>query len=193
MVKVGFLVEGDTEKKIISSDKFREFCFQNNIEIVADIFPPKGHRGKDVFKDSEKTKAYIDILKDKGVEHIIIIRDLEDLDCVVKAREEIKSDEVVKIIVVKAIESWFIADSSSLTSFFGQDYFHDSPESIDNPFSYLKNKSLEIKQRGISDKLIFAGIMLKYGFSIENAANHPNCPSAKYFINKLQSLSTIHS
>lgn len=192
MVKVGFLVEGDTEKKIIASDNFKEFCFRNNIEVAADIFPPKGGRGKDIFQDSEKVKAYINILKDKGVEHIFIIRDLEDLDCVIKAREEIKADEVVKIIVVKAIESWFIADSNTLTTYFGQDFSHDAPESIDKPFQFLKTKSLEIRQRGISDKLIFAGIMLKYGFSVENAASHPNCPSAKYFINKLQSLSKIH-
>jgi hypothetical protein len=193
MVKVGFLVEGDTEKKIISSDKFREFCFQNSIEIVGGALPPKGYRGKDRFVNAETVSGFIEILKDQGAEHIIVIRDLEDLDCIVKAREEIKSDEVVKIIVVKAIESWFVADSNTLTAYFEQDFHHDSPESIDNPFDYLKNKNKEIRNRGINDKLIFAGNMLRLGFSIENAANHPNCPSARYFINKLQSLSKIHS
>ena len=94
-----------------------------------------------------------------------------------------------KIIVVKAIESWFLADTKAISSYFEQDsYFHGLPESIEKPFDYLKQQSIDIKKRGISDKLIFAGIMLKNGFSIENAANHPNCPSAKYFINKLKSL-----
>lgn len=193
MVKISFLVEGDTEKKIISSDKFQEFCFRNNIEIIGQPLPSKGYRGKDVFKDYEKTQAFINVLKDQGSEYIFIIRDLEDLDCLVKAREEIKSDEAVKIIVVKTIESWFIADSDTMTSYLGEDFYHDAPENIDNPFHFLKSKSLEIKQRGISDKLIFTSIMLKNGFSIENAAKHPNCQSAKYFINKLQSLSRTHS
>jgi len=193
MVKVGFLVEGDTEKKIISSDRFKEFCLQYNIEIIGGALPPKGYRGKDRLKNVETVNGFIEILKDQGAEYIIAIRDLEDLDCVVKAREEIKSDEVVMIIVVKAIESWFIADNNTLTAYFEQDFYHDSPESIDNPFEYLKNKNKEIRNRGINDKLIFAGNMLRLGFSIENAADHPNCPSAKYFLNKLQSLSKIHS
>ena len=193
MVKIGFLVEGDTEKKIISSDKFKELCLRNNLEIIGNPLPPKGYRGKDIFKNPEKIKSYIGLLRDQGADYIIVVRDLEDLDCVIKAREEIQSDEVVKIIVVKTMESWFIADSNTLTSYFGQDFYHDLPESIEKPLKYLEFQNQEIKGRGINDKLIFAGIMLKYGFSIENAANHPNCQSAKYFINKLQSLSRTHS
>ena len=34
--------------------------------------------------------------------------------------------------------------------------------------------------------------MLKYGFTIENAANHPNCPSARYFLTKLQTLASAN-
>jgi hypothetical protein len=30
--------------------------------------------------------------------------------------------------------------------------------------------------------------MLEKDFSIQNAASHPNCPSAKYFLTKLQSI-----
>lgn len=189
MVKVGFLVEGDTEKKIILSDNFKAYCQSQNIEILPSILPTKGQRGKDIFKNKEKIDAFIEILKDNGAEYIFVIRDLEDLTCVIEAKNEIASDEVNKIIVVKAIESWFLADTKAISSYFEQDsYFHDLPESIEKPFDYLKQQSIEIKKRGISDKLIFAGIMLKHGFSIENAAKHPNCPSAKYFIKKLESL-----
>lgn len=189
MVKVGFLVEGDTEKKIILSDNFKAYCQSQNIEILPSILPAKGQRGKDIFKNKEKIEAFIKILKDNGAEYVFVIRDLEDLTCVIEARNEIVSDEVSKIIVVKTIESWFLADTQAISSYFEQEsYFHDSPESIEKPFDYLKQQSIEIKKRGISDKLIFAGIMLKNGFAIENAAKHPNCPSAKYFIKKLESL-----
>ncbi len=182
-------MEGDTEKKIILSDNFRAYCQSQNIEILPSILPTKGQRGKDIFKNREKIEAFIEILKDNGAEYIFVIRDLEDLTCVVEARNEIASDEVSKIIVVKAIESWFLADTQTISSYFEQEsYFHDSPESIEKPFDYLKQQSIAIKKRGISDKLIFAGIMLRNGFSIENAAKHPNCPSAKYFIKKLESL-----
>ncbi len=193
MVKVGFLVEGDTEKKIILSDNFKAFCRLNNIEVLPSIFPPKGKRGKDIFKDKEKIEAFVKILQDNGAEYIFVIRDLEDLPSIIDARNEIASDEVKKIIVVKAIESWFLADTKAIASYFEQDsFYHDSPESVEKPFDFLKQQSIEIKKRGISDKLIFAGIMLKNGFSIENAANHPNCPSAKYFIKKLESLNQVN-
>ena len=189
MVKVGFLVEGDTEKKIILSNNFKAYCQSQNIDILPSILPTKGQRGKDVFKNKEKIEAFIKILRDNGAEYIFVIRDLEDLTCVVEARNEIASDKVIKVIIVKAIESWFIADTKAISSYFEQDfYYHDSPESIENPFDFLKQQSIDIKKRGISDKLIFAGIMLKNGFSIENAAIHPNCLSAKYFIKKLESL-----
>ncbi len=182
-------MEGDTEKKIILSDNFKAYCQSQNIEILPSILPTKGQRGKDIFKNKEKIDAFIEILKDNGAEYIFVIRDLEDLTCVIEAKNEIASDEVSKIIVVKAIESWFLADTKAISSYFEQDsYFHDLPESIEKPFDYLKQQNIEIKKRGISDKLIFAGIMLKHGFSIENAAKHPNCPSAKYFIKKLESL-----
>ncbi|GGD48772.1 hypothetical protein GCM10011514_11130 [Emticicia aquatilis] len=192
MVKVGFLVEGDTEKKIILSDNFKAYCQSRNIEILPSILPTKGQRGKDIFKNKEKIEAFIEILKDNGAEYIFVIRDLEDLTCVIDAKDEIASDEVNKIIVVKAIESWFLADTKAISSYFEQDsYYHDLPESIEKPFDYLKRQSIEIKKRGISDKLIFAGIMLKNGFSIENAAKHSNCQSAKYFIKKLESLKPL--
>ncbi len=192
MVKIGFLVEGDTEKKIILSDNFKSYCQSQNIEILPSILPAKGQRGKDIFKNKEKIDAYIQILRDNGAEYIFVIRDLEDLTCVVEAKNEIASDEVNKIIVVKAIESWFLADTKAISSYLEQDsFYHDLPESIEKPFDYLKQQSIEIKKRGISDKLIFAGIILKNGFSIENAAKHPNCPSAKYFLEKLKSLKPL--
>lgn len=145
--------------------------------------PAKGQRGKDIFKNKEKIEAFIEILKDTGAKYIFVIRDLEDLNGVIEAKNEIASDEVSKIIVVKANESWFLADIKAISTYFEQDsYFHDLPESC------ICDLNVAIKKRGISDKLIFAGIMLKNGFSIENAAKHPNCPSAKYFIKKLESL-----
>lgn len=138
VVKVGFLVEGDTEKKIILSDSFKAYCKSQNIEILSSILPTKGQRGKDIFKNKEKIGAFVKILKDNGADYIFVIRDLEDLTCIVEARNEIASDEVNKVIVVRAIESWFTADTKAISSYFEQDsFYHDSPESIEKPFDYL--------------------------------------------------------
>ncbi len=190
MVKIGFLVEGDTEKKIIRSQIFNEFLASNNLEAIPTLFPAKGNMGKDVFKNLDKINSLIEILKEKGAEHIFVIRDLEDLECVILARNEINSESVQKVIVEKTIESWFLADTEALQKVFSSDnIIVEFPEKVKNPFNELKQISKEKENRGISDKLIFAARMLNNGFSIENAAKHPNCDSAKYFIKKLKSLS----
>jgi hypothetical protein len=190
MVKVGFLVEGDTEKKILKSQNFNELLKKFNLEAIPTFFPPKGKMGKDVFKNSEKLESFIEILKEKGAEHIFVMRDLEDLDCIVLARNQINSESIFKIVIEKTIESWFLADNITLKKvFLANEISIEYPEKIENPFLKLKEISLENTSRGISDKLIFASKMINNGFSIENAANHPNCDSAKYFIQKLKSLS----
>jgi hypothetical protein len=190
MVKIGFLVEGDTEKKIIRSQIFNEFLASNNLEAIPTLFPAKGNMGKDVFKNLDKINSLIEILKEKVAEHIFVIRDLEDLECVVLARNEINSESVQKVIVEKTIESWFLADTEALQKVFSSDnIIVEFPEKVKNPFNEPKQISKEKENRGISDKLIFAARMLNNGFSIENAAKHPNCDSAKYFIKKLKSLS----
>ncbi len=169
---------------------FNEFLASNNLEAIPTLFPAKGNMGKDVFKNSDKINSLIDILKEKGAEHIFVIRDLEDLQCVVLARNEINSESVQKVIVEKTIESWFLADTEALQKVFSSDNIKvEFPEKIENPFNELKQISIEKENRGISDKLIFAARMLNNGFSIENAAKHTNCDSAKYFIKKLKSLS----
>lgn len=55
----------------------------------------------------------------------------------------------------------------------------------------LKREFSVYADRGLGPKestLPARKMVKKYKFSIENAANHPNCPSAKYFINKLSEL-----
>lgn len=42
--------------------------------------------------------------------------------------------------------------------------------------------------RGVGDKKILARHILRNDFSFEAAASHPNCTSAKYFIDKLKSI-----
>lgn len=189
MVKIGFLVEGDTEKKIIVSENFKNLCETLQLEVLRSVFPPKGQRGKDVFKNSEKLNSFINILKDQGAKFVFVVRDLEDLDCVLQARKEIANDTVKKVIVVKAIESWFLADTTAIRLFFNDPHFECScPEEIEKPFEEIKQINIQKRGRGVSDKLILAGNMLKNGFSIESAAKHSNCPSAKYFLTKLRDI-----
>lgn len=193
MVKVGFIVEGDTEKQIVSSESFKTLCHSKGIEVISGVFPPnKKERGKDVFKNVEKLASFAALLYDRGADFIFCMRDLEDLSCITSAKEEIKStdEKVKKVIVVKQIESWFLGDITLLKTYFGEDYLElfpeaTIPEMIPKPGEKLKEISIRTRNgKGIGDKLLFAKSLIRNGFSIEHSAQH--CPSAAYFLNKLK-------
>ncbi|NDC31821.1 MAG: hypothetical protein EBZ58_13005 [Bacteroidetes bacterium] len=61
------------------------------------------------------------------------------------------------------------------------------------PIDLIKQLFLENIQRGIGrrGKPYLANYMLKNGFNIMNAAEHANCPSAKYFIAKLREIALL--
>jgi hypothetical protein len=198
MVKVGFMVEGETERLLLMSDDFKKLCWEMGIEIMGNIFPPhKKQRGKDLFRDAEKIKPYINILRDSGADFIFFIRDQEDLPCITSARQEIayEAQFTRKIIAVRKIESWFLADHLTMQSIFGERYastFHAEvqyPERQDKPDELLKKISLQTIDRGIGDRLLFTKKFINNGFSIQQSAKNPNCPSAAYFLKTLEQLS----
>lgn len=47
---------------------------------------------------------------------------------------------------------------------------------------------VEYTGRGTGDKVRTAKKVVKNHFNIENAGSHPNCPSAKYFLDKIDDL-----
>ena len=98
----------------------------------------------------------------------------------------------INIIAVKAIESWFLADSITLSIIFNiKNYQYNDPEGMtEKPFEILKSEFIKnCEGRGISKRRnLHASKMINNGFSIQNASDHPNCPSAKYFLQKLSQL-----
>jgi hypothetical protein len=89
------------------------------------------------------------------------------------------------------LEAWFLADKDALHSYLNSNYLCDEPESHLLPLDELKRLRTKYKDRGINDKKILAKQMLNYhGFKIENAAKHKNCPSAKYFLDKIQTIAS---
>ena len=195
MVKVGFITEGHTEKIIIKSDAFQEFLTQNGLLFTHEVIVAEGNNNL----TESKAASNVAILRDKGVEIIFILRDVDDALCVVDARNKVmQASDIQPCVAVKAMEAWFLADTKAMRSIIEKSDFHEEfPETIDNPFERINILSREFRnqkrrgnqERGVSDKKILARNMLRCHFSIENAANHPNCPSAKYFIEKLKSVS----
>ena len=186
MVKVGFICEGKTERKIIESDNFQDYLYQIGIECIKPVFDAKG-AGNLL---PENLSEVLASLKAKDAQKIIILTDLDEDACVTVTKNRVTVDENrVVIVAVKKIESWFLADSETLTVLLKQNFHFDKPEEENIPFNTLKEIFINRQARGIGVKDIFSARMLKYGFSVQNAASHPNCPSARYFLNKLQELS----
>ncbi|MFQ5447958.1 MAG: hypothetical protein ACE5FF_13600 [Saprospiraceae bacterium] len=131
----------------------------------------------------------IDTLRGHGATHILILTDQEDAPCItsVKSRIDPEGKHLV-IIAVKAIEAWFLADSATISSYLKFNFHCEFPEKILKPLDHIKQAKLERTGRGVNHKKQLCSRMLLNGFSIENAAAHPNCPSAKYFLEKIKSL-----
>ncbi len=197
MVKVGFIAEGDTEKQIVSSESFKALCRSKGIEVLSGVLPAnKKERGKDVFKNAERLASFAALLYDMGANFVFCMRDLEDLPCITSAKEEIQTTDknIKKLIVVRQIETWFLADTLLMEHCFGETFrlmFPEVavPEGILKPEEKLKEISVATRNgRGIGDKLLFAKRLIMNGFSIEHSAQ--NSPSAAYFLTKLELLNT---
>jgi len=169
----------------LKSHKFKECLELNNLELVYEVIVA----GSKDNLTQDKIGNSIKVLRDNGAEFILVLRDLDDCIDISAARAKIISDlDIVKVVAVQAIESWFLADTATLMMILGSDFgYFNRPEDV-SPFEKLKELRQQYVGRGIGDKKVFARIMISKGFSIQNAAAHPNCPSANYFLRKLQEI-----
>jgi hypothetical protein len=185
MVKVGFIGEGETEQIVLESNSFQSYLKQIELHCVWPVFDAKG-AGNLL---PQNISTYRNELIQNGAEKIIILTDLDEDVCFTLTKQRIteRSDQLI-FIAAKKIEAWFLAESDLLSSLVKVHTYFEEPESYDHPFDVLQQLFLEKTGRGVGSKTILARRMIKYGFSIENAASHPHCPSANYFLTKLQSL-----
>jgi hypothetical protein len=190
MVNVGFIVEGHCEKAVLGSAGFHVFLSKAGVTNVYDV---QNVKGKDNLLTDTAT-SLAQILRDKGATHILVLRDLDDLpDRETAQKEVIRAIDLSVCVAVRELEAWFLADSDTLSAIFKTSFFFEHPEQESNPFETLNQLSRQFRQgRGIDDKRKFTNLMLANGFSIEKAAEHPNCPSARYFLTTLQTLASAN-
>ncbi len=185
MVKVGFICEGKTEKKIIESVIFQEWLIKNDIQCINPVFDAEGNGNL----LPNNIRLIREELIKNGAQQIIILTDLDDDVCITLTKQRITHlDNQIVLIAVKKIEAWFLADHKTISQLVNSHVIVDLPEASDNPFETIQQLFLEKTGRGIGTQPMLARRMIKYGFSVEKAAQHPNCPSANYFLTKLQSL-----
>ncbi|WP_138990881.1 hypothetical protein [Larkinella sp. C7] len=185
MVNVGFICEGDTEVKIVKSEAFQNMLNDSGLQCVMPIEDADGNGN--LLPHNIQGKR--DTLKYAGADYIFILTDLDRDKSVKDTRQRIGEYPSQHIIVaVKEAEAWFLADSSTLSNLLNEPFYSEYPEQEAEPFEAIRRLFLEKTGRGVGTKPMLARRMIKYGFSIEKAASHPHCPSANYFLTKLQSL-----
>lgn len=186
MVKIGFICEGRTDKLLLESKQFDELLAKLNLSKINVVFT--GGAGNLLPKHIE---IFRKTLIEAGAEKIFIVTDLDADKCITVTKQRLQALEAEQVIIaVRAIESWFLADSQTLSLLLKKPIEIDFPEHETNPFETLRTIFIEesTSGRGVGTKPILARRMIKYGFTIERAAAHPNCPSARYFLTKLKEL-----
>ncbi len=200
MVRVGFVVEGDTEKAFVESVRFSDWLKNDyGLEVVRPVVNAAG--GGNLC-----SRRICDLVKSLKLayqpEKIVVLADLDPDQCApcITQRKEIIGTEGIDLVVIarKALESWFLADTAAMRHWTGDKEFYE-PEPEDPviepetrrgmPWERLK-QIRNTKGRGPGEKLPFAKkFITDHHFDLKQAAAHPNCPSARYFVQKLAALS----
>jgi hypothetical protein len=187
MVKLGFIAEGATEKIILESSDFRGYLRSLSIDFIEEVIDAGGNGNLLPNNILPHTR----ILEEKGATKIFVLTDLDETLCITRTKERIKPlPNHIIIVSVKTIEAWFLADSESMRSVLNDStFFVENPELISNPFEEIKKVRLEKTRKITNSKVILANLFIKHhGFSIQNAAKHPNCSSAKYFLETIRKI-----
>ena len=191
MVTVGFIVEGDTEKILIESKQFRGWCNRIGIRVLRPVINAKG--GGNLLP--KYLDNYIICLSSKETpDKIVVLTDLEEEPSVELVQRRVLASHVceridVVFVAVKSLEAWFLADDLAMTRWLGlSKRFHEAnPEQTPKtPWDRLRTIAKSLGKRGPGHKLRFVRRMLRFGFSIEEAARHPNCASVRHFCEMLQ-------
>lgn len=188
MVRVGFIVEGDTEKVLIDSEAFRQWALHHGIQILDPVIDAAG--GGNLLP--KNIAPLVERLQMLCPDHVAILTDSEG-HSVADVRDRIGTTHTNLVFVaVKAIEAWFLADDKAMAAWLEAPSFHEAaPEATPAlPWDRLKDLAHSYGRRGPgASKVGFAKQMTRHhGFSIAKAASHPACPSATGFQDTLIAL-----
>ena len=195
MVTVGFVVEGASEKRLVESKLFKEWLREDcNLEVVDPVVDAAGSGNM----CSRNIKPLVKGLRRQAnPDKVVVLADLDPdgcVQCVRERRNNIIGSQDIDIDLVaiarKALESWFLADTEAMRRWLGDDTFCEgAPETLTGmPWERLK----ELRDKegmGPGPKVSFSKkITLDHGFDVRRAAQHANCPSARYFVERLCAL-----
>ena len=197
MVTVGFIVEGDSEAILLKDDSFLSFLQSININCNKDLVINAGgknnlyHPHADFSAIERKVKGWVETLKDKGASVIFFLIDFDNSDpCFTQFKSKVYHyPQNIIVIAKQALEAWYLADHIALSAYLQQNILPvKQPELPLSPFEEIKKLKLQYKNRSIADKKFLTKDMIRSGFALTNAAAHPECLSAQYFLSKLNAL-----
>jgi hypothetical protein len=192
MIKVGFICEGYTERILLQSDSFRNLLVSLNIESL----PVINAEGAGNLLPHNIT-GYISRLEKEGAQVIVILTDLDEDICITETKKRIsaRAQDIV-IIAIKKIEAWFLASNPAMQNLLNKPDFHcDAPENEKIPFETINSLLVKMNGRGIgkktAGKIKLVNALIASGLDLSKAAEHPNCPSARYFLDKLKQIGAV--
>ena len=189
MVRVGFIVEGDSEKVLIESEGFKLWASKQGLEICQPVINAKG--GGNLLP--HHMEPMLGQLSRGDPQHIVVLTDLDDAPDIAAVKERITLQHTNLIFVaVKALEAWFLADTQAMCSWLKIPSFAEpDPENTPGmPWDHLGAVAKLLGARGPGpSKVIFARNLCKlHDFQLPRAAKHPACPSARAFHDALIAL-----
>ncbi len=185
MVKLGIICEGETEGIIFNTPEFGQLLQSFQVKLIGVV-----ETGSKTQYFEDRLIKYRQILLDKGADKIIALVDLDKDACITLTKEGIPHFEDQLIIVaVKEFENWYLADTAALSSLLDRQVYIYLPEKEND----AEKSIIQLRGKGFGhSKPRLANAMKRHGFTIEKAAQHPNCPSAAYFLTKLQTLASAN-
>ncbi len=190
MVTVGFVVEGDSDKYLVENEFFRKWLREEcNLEVIGRAINAAGNMRSRYIEDQVRL-----LRKEKNPDKVVVLADLDpDRHALcVQARKEIIGSQGIDLLVIarKAIESWFLADTEAMRRWLGDDTFCEvNPETLTGmPWDRLRELGRK-RGRGPGTKVHFSRKFIRnHKFDVRRAAQHTNCSSARYFVERLCAL-----
>jgi len=186
MVKVAFIGGGESESIFLKNLRIKEELKSLGIEIVK-VLNARGENNLDASNISplvEECRLY-------SPDVVIVLADVENDPCFTIAKRRIGEQPDKILLARKAFEAWLLADTAAMRKKFGAAYSYPNPENTPTlPWEEIKRVSKLHNKNPPSSKPAFTREMVdRHGFSLLSASKHPYCPSAKYFVDTVRSLS----
>jgi hypothetical protein len=192
MVKVGFIVEGQTESILLQSPAFNDILRQHNIELINVI-----NAGGCSNLLPHNIEGYLQSLEKNGAEKIIILTDLDQDICITQTKKRINArPQDIVVIAIQQIESWFLACTPAMRQLLrNDDFFFPLPEAEKAPYHAINQLMVKHISRGIGNNRagkirLVKRLVEEHGLDLSISAQHPACPSVRYFIEKVIGLGT---